>query len=465
MRHHLAWAVRSWLPPVGRREFWAVQLLVVAIAGGHSLLDLGWLRLSDAFVSPIPTTLFLIPVVYAALNFGLRGSVLTALWGALLTLPNLIWFHVVWHERLAEGWEIMIVVALAFFVGRRVDDEKRARHDAESREQARRVSEEKFRGVFDHVAEPILLGDRRGVIEEANVAAARLFGTTSAALHAKPLASLVGPDIADGEAIGVQDVRQLNVPGRPEPVWIEPIVIPFVDQIGETRLQVMLRDVTLRHVRQQELEDYARQVVAGREAERGRIARELHDGPVQSLVILWRTLDSIGDGDHGGAQAAIRDAQRTTRAIADELRRFSRDLRPSVLDDLGLRTALAAQVDMFGQRTGIAARFSSTGAEFRLSPEQELALLRIAQEALSNIDRHAEARIAAVRLRFWPDRARLTIADDGKGMPAEPPPSELRAAGKLGLIGMQERARLAGATLSIGPGRRAGTRVTVDVRR
>ena len=462
VRHQLAWVVGLWAPPVARREFWLVQLLVVAIAGGHSLLDLRWFGLSDNFITPIPSTLFLVPVVYAALNFGLRGSVPTALWGAFLTVPNLVWLQIGSRERLSEEWEIMIVVALAFFVGRRVDEEKRARHEAESREQAQRVSEEKFRGVFDHVAEPILLGNSDGVIEEANLAAARIFGAPSAALHGQRLASLVGADILESEIVGIQDVRPLNVAGQSEPIWIEPIVIPYVDQIGATRLQVMLRDVTLRHVRQQELEDYARQVVAGREAERGRIARELHDGPIQSLVILWRKLDSISDAD-GAAQATIQEAQRTTRSIADELRRFSRDLRPSVLDDLGLKTALAAQVDMFGQRTGTTARFQSTGSERRLSSDQELALLRIAQEALSNIDRHAEANNAVVRLRFWPDKVRLTVIDDGKGIPAQVPASELRAAGKLGLIGMQERARLARATLSIVPGRRGGTRITADV--
>jgi len=464
LRQGLAQGVRLWAPPVSRREFWAVQLLVVAIAGGHSLLDLRWLGLSDDFITPIPSTLFLVPVVYAALNFGLRGSVPTALWGAFLTVPNLFWLRIASRERLSEAWEIMIVVALAFFVGRRVDEEKRARHEAESREQAQRVSERKYRGVFDHVAEPILLGTSGGVIEEANVAAARMFGMTPVALHGRRLASLVGSDIGDRAALGVREVRPLNVSGRSEPVWIEPIVIPYVDQIGETRLQVMLRDVTLRHVRQQELEDYARQVVAGREAERGRIARELHDGPVQSLVILWRTLDSIGDVGDGRVQAAIEGAQRATRTIADDLRRFSRDLRPSVLDDLGLKAALASQVDGFGQRTGITARFDSTGTERRLPAEQELALLRIAQEALSNIDRHAAAHSAVVQLRFWPNSVRLAIIDDGKGIPPVPSSSELRAAGKLGLIGMQERARLVGATLSFAPGRRGGTRVTADVR-
>jgi signal transduction histidine kinase len=224
----------------------------------------------------------------------------------------------------------------------------------------------------------------------------------------------------------------------------------------------MLRDLTPQYERQRELEAYGRRTTAAREEERARIARELHDGPVQTLVLLWRRLDALEQLEGEARAGELRAAQRAAREAADELRRVSRDLRPSILHDLGLTTALRAEVTSFSQRSGIVARLVAVGRERRLDPDRELALLRIVQEALRNVEQHARARRAQVRLNYKPGAVRLTVSDDGQGMP-DRPRSDLVGAGKLGLIGMGEQARLIDASLSIGASPDGGTRITVDL--
>jgi PAS domain S-box-containing protein len=452
--------LREWQPPLDRREFWAVQLLVVVIAGGHFVLEAAAPETHSA-LSFIPTSLFLIPVIYAALSFGLHGSLPTALWCAVLTVPNAFVFHS-GDDRLGELWQIGLVIAVAAFVGPRIDREKRARREAEEREQARRASEEKYRGIFDHVAEPILLLKRDGRIDSANRAAGQLFGLTLAQLEGRPISELIEVDLHSSAAIDGRSraVRQL-ASGADRPRWVEPVLIPLADGDGSARSQLMLRDLTPEYERQQELEAYARRTTSAREEERGRIARELHDGPVQTLVLLWRRLDGLAMADQA-QEAELRAAQAAVRDAADELRRVSRNLRPSILHDLGLTSALRAEVAAFGQRSGIVGRLVRVGSERRLAREREVALLRIAQEALRNVEQHAHARCAIVRLRYGTNGVRLSITDDGEGI-VERAPSELAVAGKLGLIGMREQARLIGGSLTIGSGRRGGTVITVTV--
>ena len=286
--------LRHWFPPVHRREFWAVQALVLVIATGHTALEIAGRLAEPPPLYLIPTSLFFVPVIYAALNFGVRGSLPTALWSAVLTLPNLLFLHT-GLSRLGVVWQEVIILSLAVFVGVRVDHERNARQEAEDREQARRSSEERYRALFDNAAEAVLLIDRDGLIEEANEAATRLLGHSVDRLRGVRLSSIVGDELA-GALLADRSsgaVLALPVAAGSRPVWVEPIASsPLVGPDGTIHFQAMLHDVTLRHERQQGLEGYARRTVAAREEEQRRIGRELHDGPLQSLVLLDRKLRS-----------------------------------------------------------------------------------------------------------------------------------------------------------------------------
>ena len=454
---------RPWRPPLERYEFWAVQALVVAIAIAHAWLEASHTLESHTAIYLVPTSLFLIPILYAALNFGLLGSAPTALWCAALSVPNVIFLHEgleQWGEVAQLGW----MGATAVFVGRRVDGERAARLDAERREDSRRISEERYRAIFDTVSEPIVLLDDEGRVEEANSAAADIFSMPVADLRGHPLPPPLGTLI-------MASIRT-HPRGRSEPsdpihsaetgAWIEPIGAAIIDPLGRAHLQIVVRDVTAHHERERGLEGIARQTMAAREAEQRRIARELHDGPVQSLVLLMRKLDGLEPYVPSGT-ASLGEARAIAESVTGELRRVSRALRPSILDDLGLTAALQSLAHTFSGRTGVKARVILSGQSRRLNADLELVLLRIAEEALRNVERHSGATNVVLRLASTAKRTRLTIADDGKGTEPMPSPSELLSTNRFGLIGMEERARLAGAMLSLRSRPHGGLVVEVEV--
>ena len=455
--------LRRWAPPLRQRQFWVVQLLILLIAGGHSLIEVtGALELDHATF--IPVSLFLLPVIYAGLVFGLRGSAPTALWCALLTVPNAVLWHKEPTQFLGEIWQAGLVVAVGLFVGQRIDAERRARIDAEHRERERRASEEKYRTVFDSAGDAIILLDLHGAIQEVNAAAATLLGHPADRLRSQPFdswapAELRAALVDDGQArvagpITTSDGRRL---------WLVPVRTSLTDATGRPLTLLLLRDVSLQVERQQLLEGYGAKALAAREEERRRIARELHDGPLQSVVQLWRRLDGLDVAD-ADLPAAIAGARAVAEEVGAELRRFSRDLRPSLLDDLGLDAALRAEAASLETRTGVRVRYSSRGESQTLDDPEQLAIFRICQEALHNIERHANASSVAVRLSVTSARAELVVEDDGIGIENAPDPAELVRQGKLGVVGMQERARLIDGTCTVRPGRK-GTIVRLSAPR
>lgn len=460
MTGRLGIGIGSWRPPVHRRQFWIIQAAVLAIIAAHLVVEVGRFTFQGV-ASAVLTTMFIVPVVYAASTFGRAGYLPTAAWCAIVGVPSTALLHA-GHDQVRELSQVATVVVLAVFVGSRVDREKAARIESERREAERRASEEKYRGVFDHVEEPILLLDGARMVLDANTAAVQLFGLGTSGLIGQDAAELVGLHPEDlGEETGTRGVREISIPGRPEPGWIEPVVIPFAGPGGSRGIQLMLRDVTGRHLRQQELEAYTGETIAAPEAERRRIARELHDGPLQSLILLWRKLDTLAPLVDEPQRSVVAEAQAETRSIGDELRRLSRDLRPSTLDDLGLGAALRAEAEALGRRSGLSVDFQSSGAEQSLSSDLELILFRIAQEALRNVERHAVARSARVDLEFGTTNVTLRVTDDGTGLEPAPRTIDLLAERKFGIIGMQERARLARAALTLHSESGKGTTIEV----
>ena len=144
------------------------------------------------------------------------------------------------------------------------------------------------------------------------------------------------------------------------------------------------------------------------------------------------------------------------------VRDFSRDLRPSILDDLGLLPALEWLTSDLREQHGIEADLRVIGSQRRLSPEAELLLFRIAQEALNNVRRHAEASKVEVAISFDEGKTKLTVKDDGKGFEMPKTVGELSRIGKLGLVGIEERTRLLGGSMRVQSEPGKGTTVTVE---
>ena len=200
-----------------------------------------------------------------------------------------------------------------------------------------------------------------------------------------------------------------------------------------------------------ERRESARRALAAQEEERLRIARELHDEVGQALTAVLLQLDRAASGVQPAERIA--EAREAARATLEEVRAIARNLRPEALDDLGLAAALR-QLCNEAERAGVTVE-RRIAPDVRLAPEVEVVVYRVAQEAITNVLRHAAAERLACVLERAGSGARLLVVDDGRGRGGAPAGS--------GLQGMRERAVLAGATLEISTPAAGGTAVTLQV--
>lgn len=227
----------------------------------------------------------------------------------------------------------------------------------------------------------------------------------------------------------------------------------------------MFLNIRERRLADAKLKELTQRVFDAQEEERGRVARELHDGISQLLVGVRYALDNtrrrLSRGDSDAAVAPLEKGTDNLLTAITEVRRISRDLRPGVLDDLGLGPALKALTDDFAARTGIETEFSTVVFRNRLDQDAKIALYRIAQEALTNIERHAEASRVTIDLRGHTRGATMRITDNGRGLP----PRDARSGPGIGLRNMQERIEQLDGTLRIlsSRGSQSGTVIEVGL--
>lgn len=330
------------------KRFWQVQTLVALATGVHYAVEMIGYTSPEGVFHGFAITLYIVPLLYAALSFGWEGAVMTALWGAALTSPSTwIWHHSALHW-LAELSQLSVTMGIGILVAWRVD------------------LEAKQRRIADELAGRIVL---------------------------------------------------LN-----------------------------------------------RQLITSQEEEWQRIARELHDETAQGLILLCQRLD------HAAAVPRLpvvtRENLVSIRTLAQDLlggvRRFSRDLRPSVLDDLGFVAAMKWLADEMSSR-GIETSVEFASKMPELPKETELGLFRIVQEALRNVAKHASASKVTVRLAYQAGVLGIQVNDNGRGFTPPPVLSDLVVGGKLGLAGMQERAQLAGGGLKIRSRPGNGTQLAIRV--
>lgn len=198
----------------------------------------------------------------------------------------------------------------------------------------------------------------------------------------------------------------------------------------------------------QRLQQLSRQLLQAQEEERRRLARELHDEAAQaltSLLVHLRLLERAHTPDE--AQQRVQELRQLTAQALKEVRRVALDLRPTILDDLGLGPALAWRVDEFNKLAGMHATMTISGLEQRLPRETELVFYRVGQEALSNVVRHAHAQAVAVNLQRVNGQVTLEIRDDGQGF--DPAAVHGHDGQGFGLLGMAERLAMINGHLRI----------------
>jgi signal transduction histidine kinase len=238
----------------------------------------------------------------------------------------------------------------------------------------------------------------------------------------------------------------------------------LVNKLEEKNAQLAQANQSLKRT-EERLRALTQRVVQAQEAERGRVASELHDGITQKLcAILFHSHALVASlsARNASAKGEAIKLQEMAAGAAEEVERISHNLRPSVLDQLGLAAALRATSTEFAERTGVSVKLACARVTARLSADTELTLYRILQESLRNVEKHARARHVSVRLKQR-TFVQLTINDDGIGFDPDDHPARRKGKGGLGLLSMSERATYVGGVLKIKSVRRVGTEIEIRI--
>ena len=337
------------------------------------------------------------------------------------------------------------------------------------------VSEERYRALFRTAHDAIWVHDMDGNIVSANTAAATLTGYSAEELCRMNVKSFLSEDslrLAKQIRSRLLDNKVVSQPYEQKLVTKDGVVAilklttSLVELNGEALgFQHIARDVTQEKRMQESLRYYLRQITIAQEDERKRIARELHDDTIQSLVVLARQLEEVISDKRGLSEYKriqldiLRD--RIDKLIAD-VRRLSQDLRPPSLDRLGLVPALEWLTSDISKRSGMDVQVIVRGVTRRLPQDIELVFFRVAQEALRNTLKHSAATSAEVKVEFGEKLVVITVKDNGRGFHTPETTGDLVKLGRLGLAGMQERIQLIGGKLKISSKPGKGTVVTIE---
>jgi len=226
-----------------------------------------------------------------------------------------------------------------------------------------------------------------------------------------------------------------------------------------------LRDLNVKLNEVQQLHQLRLRIIEAQEEERRRLAREIHDGPAQAMANIVMQADfclKLLELAPTKLSEELLSLQKVIRECLKEIRKVIFDLRPMVLDDLGLVPALRKYLEEYQEQTGLAVDFNFLGEERRLDKRIEVALFRIIQESLRNVQKHAGAQKVAVKLEILPQRVNVLIKDNGCGFDVDEVLSGRRE-GTYGLIGIRERVQLLDGQLSIRANRGQGTSIMVNI--
>jgi PAS domain S-box-containing protein len=347
---------------------------------------------------------------------------------------------------------------------------------------ALRESEERYRQLVELSPDGILI-HANGDIRFANKGLADLLRVKSPDdLVGVPVIDIVHPDFRETVRQRIKDLKG-GANGQP---WMEQKLVRNDGSIveveaaarlftwkGQRAIQVILRDITHRKQVDKErdelfhqvesargrLEVLSRRLVEVQEAERRRIARELHDHVGQELTALKLNLDRCATACAEASQP-IQEAQARVNHLVNLVRQLSLDLRPTMLDDLGLLPALHWHLDRYTAMSGVRVNFKHSGvSERRFPTEIETAAYRVVQEALTNVVRHAHSQ--EVTIRLWASDTSLSVQVEDRGIGFDPEVA-LSARTSSGLSGMRERAALLGGRVLIESSPDSGTHLTAD---
>lgn len=351
-------------------------------------------------------------------------------------------------------------------------------HDITERrrlEEALRDSEEFSSSLLSNSPNPILVINPDTSVRYVNPALEKLTGFSCVKLIGKKppypwwtdeTSHEKSKDLEKAMHNGVRRMEELFQKKDGEQFWIEITSTPVVKGGKLKYYLANWIDITEQKRLRDNMQFYIAESIKAQEEERKRIARELHDETVQSLASLHITLHNMMVADKQLSEDTKLRLERlgiTIDRIMEEVRRFSHELRPGLLDKLGLKASLGFLVEEMKAGDNIRCHVEVIGSEQRLSPESEVILFRIAQEALHNVVKHSKATNAMVTVEFTRKKVRLSIIDNGTGFKVPRRLGNLARKSKLGIIGMSERARLLNGSFCMNSKPGKGTVVTVEL--
>ncbi len=336
------------------------------------------------------------------------------------------------------------------------------------------LSEQKYRHLFEAASDAIWVQDVDGVFVDGNRGWQKLTGFTVEEIKgvnvskylgekALELAREVKHKLITGQSFDQPYEQQVYTKGG----TVKTVMMSTNALMSEgkiTGFEHIARDVTQERQQQANVRAYIQQITRAQEEERKRIARDLHDDVSPDIIILIQKLDNITSAPKPKiteVRAGLNDVREQAVKALEGLRATAQGLRPRIIDDLGLVAALEWIAEELERDQKVHISVHTKGMDRKLSSETQILLFRIAQEALNNIRKHAHAANVSIKLEEGEDEVVMTVTDDGQGFKAPDKIEGMVSAGRLGLMGMHERARLLNGTLRIRSSPGKGTEVTV----
>jgi PAS domain S-box-containing protein len=350
--------------------------------------------------------------------------------------------------------------------------------DRRRAQEALTASEQRYRELFENAMDIVFTYDLRGNFTSVNKVGEQSSGYTRVELARMNVLQILAPEYAEegrrvleglaaGREPGIGEWEIVTKDGRR--IWLE-VALRLVRRNGElAEVQGIARDITARKRAEEQLRDYLAQLHAlaarlhsAREEERARVAREIHDELGQNLTAIKIDLTSIfrklGENAKplsGATEAILKLVEQTIRTV----RRMATELRPAILDDLGLTAAIEWATEEFQARTGIKCHLELREEHIVLDRQRTTAIFRIFQETLTNVARHSGATELHIRLFRQNANTTLEVRDNGVGIQ----PQHLTSPASLGILGMRERALVLDGQFEIAGRPGEGTKVTVRI--
>jgi PAS domain S-box-containing protein len=404
-----------------------------------------------------------------AASLFLSGEPLKSVYRVMARDGHAVWFHCEAKMVRREDGRPWFIHGVAFDIT-----------ELKHAEEARQKSEEMLRGLFEFAPDTIVVVDGGGKIVTINAQVQRMFGYEGDELLGEPIETLL-PERFRGQHVSHRATyidephtrpmgADLKLYGKRKDGSEFPVDIMLSPMQAEGGRMVIavVRDITRRNEAEEALHDYterlkflSRRLMEVQETERRNIARELHDEIGQLLTGLKLTLEMATRSPGDGNRASVEQAHNLVNELMARARKLSLDLRPAMLDDLGLVPALLWHLEHYTAQTRVQVAFRHSGLEGRrFSPEVETAAYRIVQEALTNVARHAKVDEVSVRLLTSEAMLLIEVQDSGAGFDAE---RILTSSETSGLAGMRERAVLLGGRFKVESCPGGGTRLTAEL--